>query len=295
MKIVVIGGSGLIGTKVVKKLTEQGHEALAASPNTGVDATTGQGLAEALAGAEVVVDVSNSPSFEDAAVLAFFESSGRNLARAEQEAGVRHHVALSVVGTDRLQDSGYFRAKLAQERLIKNVGHPLHDRPGNAVLRISRRDRRCGRRRQPCSPVECQLPAHRCRRCRQGRGGRCGWRACQRHDRDRGSRAAADERDGRALPQGNQRPAGGRERSPGALFRRSPRRSLAGARRQCAPRDHPPRGVAPPAEDAIGPFARRRSGTRARPTDFHRHPERATMKKTTRFTASALPHDEHAT
>src|SRR5258706_3865333 len=124
MKIVVIGGSGLIGTKVVKRLTERGQEVLAASPKTGVDATTGQGLAEALAGAEVVVDVSNAPSWEDAAVLAFFESSGRNLARAEKEASVRHHVALSVGGTDRLQDSGYFRAKLAQERLIKTSGIP---------------------------------------------------------------------------------------------------------------------------------------------------------------------------
>jgi uncharacterized protein YbjT (DUF2867 family) len=124
MKIVVIGGTGLIGTKVVKRLTEQGHEALAASPNTGADAKTGRGLAEALARAEVVVDVSNSPSFEDAAVLAFFENSGRNLARAEREAAVRHHVALSVVGTDRLQESGFFRAKLAQERLIKTSGIP---------------------------------------------------------------------------------------------------------------------------------------------------------------------------
>ena len=124
MKIVVIGGSGLIGTRVVKRLTEQGHEALAASPKTGVDATTGQGLAEALAHADVVVDVSNAPSWEDAAVLAFFESSGRNLARTEQQIGVRHHVALSVVGTDRLQDSGYFRAKLAQEKIIKGSGIP---------------------------------------------------------------------------------------------------------------------------------------------------------------------------
>jgi uncharacterized protein YbjT (DUF2867 family) len=124
MKIVVIGGTGRIGTKVVNKLTEKGHEALAASPNTGVDATTGRGLAEALARTEVVVDVSNAPSWEDAAVLAFFENSGRNLARAEKEAAVRHHVALSVVGTDRLQESGYFRAKLAQERLIKTSGIP---------------------------------------------------------------------------------------------------------------------------------------------------------------------------
>src|SRR5215470_8317360 len=124
MKIVVIGGSGLIGSKVVKRLTEQGHEVRAASPKTGVDATTGRGLAEALTGTEVVVDVSNSPSFEDAPVLAFFENSGRNLARAEKDAGVRHHVALSVVGTDRLPDSGYLRAKLAQERLIKTSGIP---------------------------------------------------------------------------------------------------------------------------------------------------------------------------
>lgn len=124
MKIVVIGGSGLIGTKVVKRLTEQGNNVLAASPRTGVDATTGRGLADALARAEVVVDVSNSPSFDDAPVLAFFESSGRNLTRVEKDAGVRHHVALSVVGTDRLPDSGYLRAKLAQERLIKASGIP---------------------------------------------------------------------------------------------------------------------------------------------------------------------------
>jgi uncharacterized protein YbjT (DUF2867 family) len=124
MKIVVIGGSGLIGTKLVNKLRQLGHEIVAASPASGVNTITGEGLAEALARAAVVVDVSNSPSFEDAAVLAFFENSGRNLARAEREASVRHHVALSVVGTDRLQDSGYFRAKLAQEQLIKTSGIP---------------------------------------------------------------------------------------------------------------------------------------------------------------------------
>lgn len=118
MKIVVIGGTGLIGTKVVGKLNGQGHMAVAAAPNTGVDAVTGKGLAEALAGAQVVVDVANSPSFDDGPAMAFFQSAGRNLAAAEAAAGVKHHVALSVVGTERLQDSGYFRAKLAQEQLI---------------------------------------------------------------------------------------------------------------------------------------------------------------------------------
>jgi len=119
MKIVVIGGSGLIGTKLVNRLRKQGHEVVAASPKSGVNAITGEGLAEALAGAQVVVDVANSPSFEDKAVLKFFETSGRNLLAAEKAAGVRHHVALSVVGTDRLLESGYFRAKMAQENLIK--------------------------------------------------------------------------------------------------------------------------------------------------------------------------------
>jgi uncharacterized protein YbjT (DUF2867 family) len=119
MKIVVIGGSGLIGTKLVNKLRQLGHEVVAASPTSGVNTITGEGLAEALAGAQVVVDVANSPSFEDKAVLAFFETSGRHLLAAEEAAGVGHHVALSVVGTDRLLQSGYFRAKMAQEDLIK--------------------------------------------------------------------------------------------------------------------------------------------------------------------------------
>jgi uncharacterized protein YbjT (DUF2867 family) len=124
MKIVVIGGSGLIGTKLVNKLRELGHEVVAASPTSGVNTITGEGLAEALAGAQVVVDVANSPSFEDKAVLAFFETSGRNLLAAEAAAGVGHHVALSVVGTDRLLQSGYFRAKMAQEDLIKTSKVP---------------------------------------------------------------------------------------------------------------------------------------------------------------------------
>src|SRR5256714_10046487 len=119
MKIVVIGGSGLIGKKVVKNLRQQGHEVVAASPSSGVNTVTGEGLAKALTGAQVVVDVANSPSWEDTAVLDFFETSGRNLLAAEGAAGVGHHVALSVVGTDRLLASGYFRAKMAQENLIK--------------------------------------------------------------------------------------------------------------------------------------------------------------------------------
>jgi uncharacterized protein YbjT (DUF2867 family) len=119
MKIVVIGGSGLIGTKLVNKLRQRSHEVVAASPSSGVNTITGEGLAEALAGAMVVVDVANSPSWEDKAVLEFFETSGRHLLAAEAAAGAGHHVALSVVGTDRLLDSGYFRAKMAQETLIK--------------------------------------------------------------------------------------------------------------------------------------------------------------------------------
>jgi uncharacterized protein YbjT (DUF2867 family) len=124
MKIVVIGGTGLIGSKVVEKLRQKGHEAIAAAPNTGVNTITGEGLAEALAGAEIVVDVANSPSFEDQAAMEFFTTSGRNLTAAEVAAGVKHHVALSVVGTERLQTSGYFRAKLAQENHIKTSPIP---------------------------------------------------------------------------------------------------------------------------------------------------------------------------
>jgi uncharacterized protein YbjT (DUF2867 family) len=124
MKIVVIGGTGLIGAKLVKNLSERGHDVLPASPNTGVNTITCEGLAKALDGAEVVVDVANAPVWEDKAVLEFFETSGRNLLAAEAAAGVRHHVALSIVGSERLPDNGYFRAKVAQENLIKASAIP---------------------------------------------------------------------------------------------------------------------------------------------------------------------------
>lgn len=122
MKIVVIGGTGLIGSRTVERLRRKGHEVLAASPDSGVDTVTGEGLADALSGATVVIDLANSRSFEDRAVMDFFKTAGRNLLAAENSAGVRHHVALSVVGTERLQDSGYFRGKLAQEELISASG-----------------------------------------------------------------------------------------------------------------------------------------------------------------------------
>jgi uncharacterized protein YbjT (DUF2867 family) len=124
MKLVIIGGSGLIGSKLVTRLKEQGHEAVPASPNTGVNTLTGEGLAEVLQGAQVVVDVSNSPSFEDAAVMEFFTTSTRNLLKYAAAAGVGHYVALSVVGTERIPDSGYLRAKNAQETMIKGAGMP---------------------------------------------------------------------------------------------------------------------------------------------------------------------------
>lgn len=124
MKIVIIGGTGLIGSKTATRLRNKGHEVLAVSPSTGVNTVTGDGLAEALAGAEIVLDLANSPSFADREVMEFFETSTGNLLAAEKIADVRHHIALSVVGTERLQESGYFRAKLAQEKLIKAAGIP---------------------------------------------------------------------------------------------------------------------------------------------------------------------------
>jgi uncharacterized protein YbjT (DUF2867 family) len=124
MKIVVIGGSGLIGSKTVERLRKKGHDVVSASPNSGVNTITGEGVAQAVAGAEVVIDLSNSPSFDEKSAVEFFEIAGRNLLAAEKAAGVGHHVALSVVGTERLQDNGYFKGKMAQENLIRKSGIP---------------------------------------------------------------------------------------------------------------------------------------------------------------------------
>jgi uncharacterized protein YbjT (DUF2867 family) len=124
MKIVVIGGTGLVGSKTVANLRKGGHEVIAGSPQSGINSITGEGLEQAMAGTQVAIDLANSPSFEDKAVLEFFETSGRNLLTAEMAAGVRHHVALSIVGTDRTPENGYFRAKVAQEKLIESSGIP---------------------------------------------------------------------------------------------------------------------------------------------------------------------------
>ena len=161
MKIVVIGGSGLIGTKLVNKLRQRGHEVVAASPSSGVNTITGEGLAEALAGAQVVVDVANSPSWEDKAVLEFFETSGRNLLAAEAAAGVRHHVALSVVGTDRLLQSGYFRAKMAQEDLIKASKIPYTIVRSTQFFEFIGGIAQSATDRANGSIVTCPYPAHR--------------------------------------------------------------------------------------------------------------------------------------
>ena len=207
MKIVVIGGTGLIGSKTVAILRQGGHEVVAASPASGVNTITGEGLKEALAGAQVVIDLANSPSFEDKAVLEFFETSGRNLLAAEAAAGVGHHVALSIVGTDRTPDNGYFRAKVAQEKLIESLRHPLHHHPLDPIPGVPPRHRRfkCGWKQDQAfaRPV----PAHRGgRRCCHRR--RCGARrAAKRHRRDRRPGTSTVQRDRRPLSEGARRPA----------------------------------------------------------------------------------------
>ncbi len=207
MKIVVIGGTGLIGSKAAVILRQGGHEVVAASPQSGVNTVTGEGLKETIAGAQVVIDLANSPSFEDKAVLEFFETSGRNLLAAEAAAGVRHHVALSIVGTDRTPENGYFRAKVAQEKLIVASGIPYTIIRSNSVPGIPRRHRRfkCGWK---CSQAFARpVPAHRGgRRCSHRR--RCGARAAaQRHRRDRRPGTSTVQRNCRPLSEGGRRPA----------------------------------------------------------------------------------------
>jgi uncharacterized protein YbjT (DUF2867 family) len=205
MKIVVIGGTGLIGSKTVAILRQGGHEVIAASPNTGVNTITGEGLKEAMAGAQVVIDLANSPSFEDKAALEFFETAGRNLLAAEAAASVRHHVALSIVGTDRMPDNGYFRAKVVQEKLIKTSGIPYTIIRSTQFMEFlggiaaSATDGDTVR----VSPGLFQpIGRRRCHRCR------CRARAAaKRYRRDRRPGTIAVQRNRRPLSQGDRRPA----------------------------------------------------------------------------------------
>ena len=228
------------------KLGEHGHEAVAASPNTGVNTITGEGLAEVMTGAQVVIDVSNSPSFEDKAVLKFFETSTRNLLAAEAEAGVGHHVAVSIVGTERMPENGYFRAKIAQEQLIEKSGIPFSLVHATQFFEFVRgiaddvHGRRHGTDRARA------LPAHG--RRRRGAGGRQGRRrlAAERQDRDRRARAVPD---GRVLPRRAGRlgrPAPGGHRRARALLRQRAERAVAGAGRRRHPRQDPLPRLAPP-------------------------------------------------
>ena len=184
MKIVVIGGTGLIGTKVVAKLRQLGHQVIAASPATGINTITGEGLAEAMNNTDVVVDLANSPSFEDKAVMEFFQTAGRNLLAAEINAGVKHHVAVSIVGVDLMQDSGYMRAKKVQEDLIKAIRSALYHCPEHSVLRIPGRHCQSGYGRKRSAYIRCKIPADCCRRrcllCSRS----CAEGTCQRHNRD---------------------------------------------------------------------------------------------------------------
>ena len=212
MKIVVIGGTGLIGSKTVAILRQRGHQVVAASPQSGVNTLTGEGLDEALAGAQVVVDLANSPSFEDKAVLEFFKTSEGNLLPAEEAAGVRHHVALSIVGIDRT-DNGYFRAKVAQEKLIEASGIPytivrstqFMEFLGGIVNSSCRLETRSGFRPVSFQPIAADDVA--AYRRRGGARGAAKWR---HRDRRPGTRAV--QRNRGSLFEGDRRPAGGRER-----------------------------------------------------------------------------------
>ena len=245
MKIVVIGGTGLIGSKVVANLKRKGHEAIAAAPNTGVNTITGEGLKEAMAGAQVVIDLANSPSFEDKAVLEFFETSGRNLLAAETAAGVRHHVALSIVGIDRT-DNGYFRAKVAQEKLIVASGIPYTIIRATQFMEflggIAASSADGNISQASARPVPADRGGRRC--CHRRRGGARG--AAKRHRRDRRPGTSAVQRNRRPLSEGGRRPARGRERPRGPILGRPGRGALAGAVGRSAPRPHRSRRMAPP-------------------------------------------------
>src|SRR5262249_36708765 len=237
---------GLIGSKTVAILRQGGHEVVAASPTTGVNSITGEGLTAAMAGAQVVIDLANAPSWDDQAVLAFFETSGRNLLAAEAAAGVQHHVAVSIVGTDRMPDNGYFRAQVAQEHLIEASGLPFAHQPPNPVPATPRRHGRAECAGRPRPGGSRPFPADRGGR-RGGphrRGGARGAPQGHRRDRRAGTRPARRLR--RPLSAGGRRPACGRACPRGPLLRRPGRGALARAVGRRAPRPPRARRMAPP-------------------------------------------------
>src|SRR6516225_6283824 len=245
MKIVVIGGTGLIGSKVVANLKQKGHEVLAAAPNTGINTITGEGLKEAMAGTQGVIDLTNSPSFEDKAVLEFFEISGRNLLLAEATAGVRHHVALSIVG-NRSERQWLFSRQTRPRETDRGFRHPLHHYPRDPVHGIPPRHRRFKRGWKDGQASARPVPAHRggrrCCHCR--RGGARG--AARRHRRDRRPGTSAVQRNRRPLSEGGRRPASGRARPRGQILGRQGRGALARAVGRSAPRPNRSRRMAPP-------------------------------------------------
>jgi uncharacterized protein YbjT (DUF2867 family) len=207
MKIVVIGGTGLIGSKTVAILRQRGHDVVAASPNTGVNTITGEGLKGALAGAQVVIDLANSPSFEDKAVLDFFETSERHLLPEEASAGVQHHVALSVVAIDRT-DNGYFHAKVAQENLIKASGVPYTIIRATQFMEFLRGIADSSARKRSQASAR-PVPADRGGRCRRHRRRDSAGPPAKRRHRDRRPGTSAVQRNRRPLSKGDRRPAAG--------------------------------------------------------------------------------------
>ena len=250
MKIVVIGGTGLVGSKTVAILRQGGHEVIAASPNSGVNTITGEGLKEVMAGAQVVIDLANSPSFEDKAVLEFFETSGRNLLPAEAATGVRHHVALSIVGTDRMPENGYFRAKLAQEKLIEASGIPYTIIRSTQFLEFLRgiADSSAEGNVVRLSPGLFQpIAADDVAAVVAD----CGARGAERHRRDRWPGTSAVQRNRCPLSKGGRRSARGRARPRGPILWRPGRGALARAVGRSAPRPYRSRRMAAPLASLI--------------------------------------------